>query len=212
MSSQRVRWLEHPEYIKFMKEYIPGHAESEIRQAFFEKFHITLSEQQIGNFKHKYGVKSGTHGGAFVKGLEPHNKGKKMPPEIYARCKKTMFRKGNIPHNHREVGSERTDDEGYTMVKVAEPKKWRLKQRVIYEELHQVKLSSNDVIIFLDGNKQNFDKENLFRLTRAELARYCQDHLYTNNQDISRAAAQMAKIKEKTRGLKDETKTGNRDH
>jgi hypothetical protein len=61
----------------------------------------------------------------------------------------------------------------------------------------------------LDGNKQNFDVNNLFKLTRAELARYCKDHLYTDNPDIARAAAQIAKIKIKTGELRNEAKTRN---
>ena len=204
MKKQVVKWLEHPEYVNFLMEYIPGHTENEIRRAFYVQFHITLNEGQIGNFKHRYGVKSGTHGGQFLKGKAPSNKGKKMSPETYARCQGTMFKKGQMPTNHKEVGSERINVDGYTEVKVREPKTWRLKQRVVYEELHQVKLTSNDVIVFLDGNKQNFEVDNLFRLTRGELARYCQDHLYSDNQDISRAAAQIAQIKQKTGELKHE--------
>lgn len=209
MKRQLVKWLEHPEYVEFLKEYIPGHSEAEIRQVFFDKYHIILNEGQIGNFKHKHNVKSGTHGGCFTKGHEPFNKGKKMPPETYAKVQGTMFKKGQMPVNHKEVGTERINVDGYIEIKVKEPNKWRLKQRVVYEDLHQVKLTRSDVVIFLDGNKQNFDVNNLFKLTRAELARYCKDHLYTDNPDIARAAAQIAKIKVKTGELRNEAKTRN---
>lgn len=207
-----IKWLEHPEYVEFLREFIPGHTESEIRQAFDEKYHIILTEGQIANFKTKQGIKSGTHGGRFPKGHVPQNKGKKMPPETYAKVQGTMFKKGQMPTNHREIGSERINVDGYTEVKVAERNRWKLKQRVVYEEQHGVKLTSNDVIIFLDGNRQNFDQDNLYRLTRQELARYCQDHLYARDPDISRAGAQIAKIKTKIGELKHESKTGNRDH
>ena len=66
--------------------------------------------------------------------------------------KRTMFKKGNKPLNHREVGSERINVDGYVEIKVAEPATWKLKQRVVYEEYHKVKLTSNDTIIFLDSN------------------------------------------------------------
>lgn len=33
----------------------------------------------------------------FQKGLIPHNKGKKMSPELYERCKGTMFKAGQLP-------------------------------------------------------------------------------------------------------------------
>ena len=190
-----VKWLEHPEYVDFMMGFIPGHEENEIRDEFQRRFGITLNRSQIKNFKTKYKIKSGTYGGCFKKGGIPHNKGKKMPQSIYAQCSKTMFRKGNIPPNHRPVGSERLNADGYIEVKVEEPSKWKLKQRLIWEAMTGEKLSSNDVIIFLDQDKQNFAPENLFKLTRSELIRYNQSRLYCNNADISKAAAQIAQLK-----------------
>lgn len=69
----------------------------------------------------------------FKKGQVPLNKGKKMSPDVYAKCSGTMFKKGNQPHNHREVGSEYIDESGYTWVKIGEPRKWALKHRIIWE-------------------------------------------------------------------------------
>lgn len=190
-----VKWHKHPEYVQFMKDYIPGHTKSEIRDAFYRKYNIELSRSQLKNFKVNHGIRSGTTGGQFIKGQQAHNKGKKMPPELYKKCAPTMFKKGQRPINHREVGSERINVDGYTEIKVAEPNKWRLKQRVVYEQYYEEMLSSNDVIIFLDGNKQNFDIENLFKLSRSALARYNQDHMYNFNPEITLAAAQIATIK-----------------
>lgn len=191
----RVDWRNHPEYVAFMLEYIPGHTEAEIRQAFDERFGIVLTEANIGNFKCRYKIKSGTHGGRFQKGQEAHNKGKKMPPEIYERCKGTMFKTGNTPNNYRPVGSERIDTEGYVMVKVADPSKWQFKQRVLYEQYHGVKLEKSDVVLFLDGNKQNFAEDNLVKLTRAELARLNQDVKLRDNPEMNLTAVMIAKLK-----------------
>lgn len=68
-----IKWREHPEMVQFMMDYIPGHMESEIREEFNKRFGIILTEGQIGNFKFKYGIKSGTHGGCFQKGQIPKN-------------------------------------------------------------------------------------------------------------------------------------------
>lgn len=192
-----IKWREHPEMVEFMMEFIPGHEESEIRAEFEKRFGIVLTEGQIGNFKYFHGIKSGTHGGYFFKGHIPHNKGKKMPKEVYEKSKATMFKKGNIPPQHREVGSERINVDGYTEVKVAEPNKWKLKQRVVYEEATGEKLTKNDVIIFLDGDRQNFDINNLVKMTRPELVRYNQDHLYGEEVEINETAVLVAKLKAK---------------
>lgn len=199
-----IKWSEHPEYVKFLLKYIPGHEESEIRAAFNKKFGIVLSESQIGNFKTRHAIKSGTHGGYFQKGQVAHNKGKRISPEVYEKCKATMFKKGNIPANHREVGSERINVDGYTEIKVAEPNKWRLKQRVIWEELYHEKLKRNEAVIFLDGNRQNFDKDNLFKMDRGSLVRFNQSHLQCNNREITLSAAILASVKGRMSTLKNE--------
>ena len=198
-----IKWREHPEMVEFMMEYIPGHQESEIRAEFEKRFGIVLTEGQIGNFKYLHGVKSGTNGGRFQKGHITHNKGKKMSPEVYERVKHTMFQKGHAPVNHRPVGSERINADGYTEVKVAEPNEWKLKQRFIYEEATGEKLTKNDVIIFLDGNRQNFDMSNLVKMTRVELARYNQDHLYGEEVEINKTAVLVAKLKAKVGEARD---------
>ncbi len=38
--------------------------------------------------------------------------------------------------------------------------------RYLYEMYHNVKLNDNDMIVFLDGNKNNFDKKNLYKITK----------------------------------------------
>ena len=78
---------------------------------------------------------------------------------------------------------------------MAEPNRWRLKHRVIYELHTGEKLSGNDAVIFLDGNRQNLDINNLFKLSRSALVRYNQDHIYNSDPNISLAAAQIATIK-----------------
>jgi hypothetical protein len=193
--NERIEWLKHPEYVKFLLEYIPGHTEPEIRDEFYKRFGIKLRESQIGNFKTKYKIKSGTHGGCFSKGHIPFNKGKKMTEEQYKKSAPTMFKNGQPPVNYRPVGSERIDSEGYTMVKVADPSKWRFKQRVLYEQYHGVKLEKSDVVLFLDGNKQNFAEDNLVKLARAELARLNQDVKLRDNPEMNLTAVMIAKLK-----------------
>jgi hypothetical protein len=41
-----------------------------------------------------------------------------------------------------------------------------LKQRYLYEQYHSVKLKTNELIIFLNGDKKDFSKENLYKVSR----------------------------------------------
>ena len=95
------------------------------------------------------------------------NKGKKISPEVYAKCQPTMFKKGNKPHNHKEVGSERIDRDGYIMVKVAEPNKWRLKHRIIWEQVNGA-IPKGFNVQFKNHNPQDCRIENLYLISQAE--------------------------------------------
>ena len=200
-----IEWRKHPEYVEFLIDFIPGHTEPEIQDEFFKQFEIMLCRSQIKNFKSKYKIKSGTHGGCFPKGHTPFNKGRKMTEEQYKKSAATMFKPGNIPTNHRELFSERIDVDGYVLIKIAEPNKWQHKHRYIYEKHYGVKLQKSDVVIFLDGNRQNFEISNLVKMTRAELVRYNQDHFYGDDSNINRCAVGIAKLKTKVGELRNGT-------
>lgn len=127
---------------QFLIDNVKGITLKELTQMFNEKFNTNVSENAISNQKTKLGIRSGIVGGRFEKGLVPWNKGKKgsMTPEQYEKCKATMFKKGNIPANHRPIGSERIDErDGSTLVKVQDGqlhKNWMSKGRYIYEQAH----------------------------------------------------------------------------
>ena len=115
------------------------------------------------------------HGGRkslFPKGHKPFNKGRVqteyMSPESIERARKTSFKTGNIPRNHRPVGSERVLKEwGYIEVKILEPNVWKFKHRLVWEEHHGA-IPDGANIQFRDGNPQNCSIENLYMITRAE--------------------------------------------
>lgn len=119
---------------------------------FYNKFNIKLNKRVFTNIYIKLGLRMGkTH---------------------------TRFEKEDyIPHNRYGIGFEKKTA-GHWWVKIDDKpikrgefrrKNYQIKERYLYEKYHNVKLNSNDFIIFLDGNKDNFDKENLIKLTHKEL-------------------------------------------
>lgn len=106
----------------------------------------------------------------FKKGSVPPNKGKKMSQEVYEKVKETMFKKGNSPVNHREVGSERINVDGYIETKVAEPNVWRLKHRIIWEQ-HNGVIPAGYNVQFKNRNTQDCRIENLYIISKSEQMR-----------------------------------------
>lgn len=103
----------------------------------------------------------------FQKGSVPLNKGKKVSPEIYSKMQPTMFKKGQTPLNHRDVGSERVNVYGYIEIKVAEPNRWRLKHRVIWEQVNGT-IPRGFNVQFKNHNRQDCRIENLYLISKAE--------------------------------------------
>ncbi|MDR0874192.1 MAG: HNH endonuclease [Prevotellaceae bacterium] len=113
----------------------------------------------------------GSHHTRLQKGNVPKNKGKRW--EEYTRkpipegMKKTQFKKGNVPVQHREVGSERVEKDGYIYIKIAEPNQWQSKHRYIWEQ-HNGEIPTGCNVQFRDGNRENFALDNLYLISRAE--------------------------------------------
>ena len=197
-------------YTDEMKQFIldnyKGRYNQELADLFNQKFNTNITSRMIKSYKANNKLNSGLTG-KFRKGQTPHNKGKKMPKEAYEKVKHTMFAKGNVPPNHRPVGSERISKDGYIEVKVAEPNKWRLKQRVVYEEA-KGKIPEGCPIIFLDGNKRNFDIDNLRCITRSELL-YLNCNGLNNSNEITETGILMARLDRAKNKKKQELKDKN---
>ena len=197
-------------YTDEMKQFIldnyKGRYNQELADLFNQKFNTNITSRTIKSYKANNKLNSGLTG-KFRKGQTPHNKGKKMPKEVYEKVKHTMFAKGNVPPNHRPVGSERISKDGYIEIKVAEPNKWRLKQRVVYEET-KGKIPEGCPIIFLDGNKRNFDIDNLRCITRSELL-YLNCNGLNNSNEITETGILMARLDRAKNKKKQELKDKN---
>lgn len=189
------------EQIEFIREIAPGRYAAEITEMVNKQFNLDLKVSQIESCKKNHNIMSGIDS-RFKKGMIPYNKGKKgsMSPEQYEKCKATMFKKGNIPQNHRPIGSERIDRDGYTYIKVAEPNKWKLKHRLLWEE-HNGPIPHKHRLIFADGNRQNICLENLLLVSYAESLIMSQRELFSENAEFTKTGVNIAKVlnKAKTR-------------
>ncbi len=189
------------EQINFIRKIAPGRYVSEITEMFNKHFDLNLKVSQIVSCKHNHNIASGIDC-RFQKGMIPANKGKKgyMSPDQYKRCATTMFKKGHMPQNHRPVGSERIDRDGYVLIKVEEPNKWKPKHRVLWENANGP-IPKKHRLIFADGNRQNITLDNLILVSYAESFIMNQRKLFSENGDHTKTGAIIAKVlsKAKTR-------------
>ena len=180
----------------YMAEITPGNSHKDILRLMSEKFNYDFTMTQITSAIKRYNLNTGRTG-RYEKGRIPYNKGTKgiMKPN------KTSFKKGDIPANHREVGSERINVYGYTEVKVAEPNKWKLKHRVIYEE-HYGEIPKDHNVIFADGDMYNYDIDNLIAVSKSEMLILNNHKLIYKDKELTKTGVNIAKILSKASKLK----------
>ncbi len=199
-----MRHIYSDEEHQFIIDNVEGITLKELTKRFNEKFNLNVTENAIANRKNILGLRSGIVGGQFQKGHIPANKGKKgyMTPEQYEKCKATMFKKGNIPANHRPIGSERIDKrDGSILVKVKDgqlQKNWMSKSRYIYEQAHG-KIPAGHKVIFADGDHSNFDLDNLILVSNAEELIMNQRKLISKEAEFTKTGAVIAKVLNKAK-------------
>ena len=116
-----------------------------------------------------------------------------MSAEAIEKTKKTRFHKGNIHMNWRPVGSERIRVDKYIEIKVAEPNVWMLKQRFIYEKIYGA-IPKGMLVNFADGDRYNFDPDNLILLTKEQNLALTKLNLRTEDTELTKTAVNVADL------------------
>lgn len=181
-----------PEQRKFIKCNAPGMGNEKLTNLFNEHFKLVLSLDQIKGFKKNNKISSGLDG-RFNKGCTPFNKGKK---KYWIGGEKTQFKAGNRPHNYKPIGTERVNGDDYVDIKIEDPNKWKGKH-ILTWEYHNGPVPKGCVIIFGDGNRRNFDLDNLIMISRKQLSTLNKHGLIQNNAYHTRTGIIMADIIQK---------------
>ena len=167
-----------------------------------EQFGVEYTKQQIKSFYANHDLNSGLTG-HFEKGKPSHNKGVSMSPEIYEKVKATMFKPGNRPHNAVPVGTIVLATIGYYKEKVAEPDIWEYCHIKAWKEVYG-DIPEGMLVSFKDGNRENWNIENLILLSKAENGCLNASHMRSEFPEITEAAANVAKLKMKARKIRKE--------
>lgn len=205
-------------YTKEQKEFLIANnymtPAKDLAAMFNNKFNTNITAANIKTFRGNNHLNSGLTG-RFEKGHIPNNKGKTwdeyMSKDSQERSRKTTFKKGNKPLNAVDIGEEsmrysgsKPDDLGYVHVKVCDGKgnkNWVPKQRVIYEQ-HYGPIPKGHKVIFADGNRFNFDIDNLVLVSSSEELIMNRKNLRYDDQDLTKTGYLIAKVIDKRNKLR----------
>lgn len=181
------------EQIEFLKNFKGEKTLKELAKLLKEKYGVeTISINYFSKCLRKVNVDykyEKYNAGCFKRGFSAWNKGVKtdVKPRRYDK-------NGDVIWIEKPVGSEYITNDGYTIVKTKAPNFWEYKQRVIWKKTHG-EIPSNHVIIFADGNKSNFDIDNLICVSRNELRQLNLHRLKKDDADLTKVGIGIVKLK-----------------
>lgn len=193
-SKRLHKWSEEEK--EYLTSIVKGKTYKEITSLMKDRFNYNFTDDQIKGAMNRYKLTTGTTG-CFKKGSTPWNKGLKG----YMGANKTSFKKGTIPPNQVPVGTESYTKGGYIKVKIANPNKWELKQRLVYKQ-HHGEIPKDHKIIFADNDIYNFSIDNLIAVSNSELLILNKNKLIYENRELTKVGVNIAKILSKASKLK----------
>lgn len=171
----------------------------------------TITVQHMKAYKKNHNINTGLTG-QFEKGHEPANKGKKMSPEVYAKCAPTMFKKGQVPPNHMDIGEYTHTTDGYLIRKVQEKgtqaERFEFVHRAVWEK-HNGPIPEGKMVSFLDGDKDNCSIDNLVLIDNEINLELNRRKLRKQEAELTRTGVNIAKLSIATRKAKQRRKKGN---
>lgn len=187
--------------IEFITAHVKGRSREELTEMFNSHFMLALKISQITGFLKNNGLKSGVDA-RFKPDHTPFNKGRK---KYWIGGEETQFKSGHRPHNYKPVGTERVNGDDYVDIKIVDPNKWKGKHIITWEQRNGP-VPKGSVVIFGDGNRRNFDPDNLIMVSRKKLSTLNKHGLIQNNADLTRTGIIMAdviqKISDRKRSVK----------
>ena len=117
-------------------------------------------------------------------------------------CRYTNYEKNKIRARGRcPIGTERETNFG-VYVKVAEPNVWEKKTRVMYEKYHNCKLSDDDYILFLNQDRNDYSKENLYKSSNREQCYLHNWGTFSSNPNLTKISILSARLTIKAKEVK----------
>lgn len=180
--------------IEYMRMIAPKCTANEIVEKINEKFNLKLSEGSVSAIRHRNNIRVGKriNRGDFKKGHRPWNKGTKG---IQVGGELTQFKAGKEHSGYKPIGSEINDGNGFTLLKVGDPNIWARKHYYLYEEYHG-KVPEGYLVMFADGDRENFSADNLIAVTRRQHSRLHRRNLVQSDTELTKVMLNVLKLGE----------------
>ena len=163
----RARHTWTDEQVEYLKSIAKGTPRKVIVDKINKKFNLNLSMQQIRDCMNSRGIRNNID-------------------------RKFSAKDGNRCQQEKPIGTISKWECGYARIKTGK-NEWEFIQRYVWKE-HYGEIPPNHSVIFLDGNTDNYNIENLALVNRNELMKYNSMRLNSNDQELNKVAVNLAKL------------------
>lgn len=178
----RTRLDYTPEMIERIKEIVPLWSYKKCAEMMSEEFNYKFTSSMIEHKANRLGVRKPNNG---ANNLDPRS------PSI------NWFMKGRPSLNTKPVGTETVmrykDGRIFVTVKIGMPNKWEFKHRLVYKE-HYGEIPDGYMINFADGNRLNFEPDNLILVSKGENIMLNKYKLRFNDKDLTKTGLTLSKL------------------
>ena len=163
----RIRHTWTDEQIEYLKSIAKGTPRKAIVDKINKKFNLNLSMRQLRDCMNSRGIRNNID-------------------------KKFSAKDGNRCQQEKPIGTISRWECGYTRIKTGD-NEWEFIQRYIWKK-HHGEIPPGHSVIFLDGNTDNYNIENLALVNRNELMKYNSMRLNSNDIELNKTAVNLAKL------------------
>lgn len=201
-------------YSQELKDFIINnynkYKKTELQKKIFEKFGMEITTGAIKAFGARNKIQSKK---LYPKELQQYIKenakkyyiselidliNKKFNRRITGLSMRRYLKRNNISFKKiplAEIGYEEKTEKYEPRIKIGQ-NKWQLKKRYLYEKYHKLKINKNEDVIFIDGDKNNFSKDNLVLVEKGITRSIYKDELLNDvNKDTKKLVKNIIELK-----------------
>ena len=178
---------------EFIDSHYKGVSTSKMAKLLYEATGTKVNKSTIVEYYRRKGFKSGVNG-RFQKGHVG------LSEEKLNNIRRTQYKVGHKPLNHKPIGASYIRSDGYKYVKVAEHN-WKTEQKLVWKEANG-EIPDGYKILHLDGNSLNNNLDNLMLISNGESVTV-NGYGLTKDADLNKAIVLTARLKYKLQEEKD---------
>ena len=168
----KIKHIWTDEQVEYLKKIAEGTPRKEIVKKLNDKFNLNLTLLQVRDCMNGRGIRNNID-------------------------KRFSAKDGNRCQQEKPIGTISRWECGYTRIKTGD-NEWEFIQRYVWRK-HHGEIPPGHSVIFLDGNTDNYNIENLALVNRNELMKYNSMRLSSDNQELNRVAVSLAKLMTKAK-------------